>query len=160
MSEIVRSTAISLSEDERENSIKLLNIGLANTLYAVLASKYAHWNVKGSGFFPAHLLFDKVYEFYSSAADILGERITALGGEAKGLINEVVASSNFSYSIGPTEDVEAHMGEMARMMGVIANLYRDGVELTPGDSATQDVFIELARDADKQLYFLESNSSA
>src|SRR3954469_15236459 len=154
---VVRSTRINLNEDARVEAIDCLNENLANTLYAQLASKFAHWNVKGTGFLPAHQLFDKIYEFYASSADILGERITALGGTAEGLISSVMANSTIAYTATDEDNVEKHTSAMADMLGVVANNYRVAIELTEDpevhDRATQDVFIELAREADKLLYF-------
>lgn len=161
MADVVRPTRINLSEEARETCIDCLNENLANTLFAVLASKVAHWNVKGTGFYPAHKLFDQVYEFYSGAADTLAERITALGGNAEGMLYEVASASTISYNADDGDDVETHMKAMADMLGQIGNGYRQGVEVVRvkevNDQLTQDIFIELGREADKLLYFLEAD---
>lgn len=158
MAEIVRPTSIDVPSEVRASCIDALNICLANTLYAVLASKFAHWNVKGPGFYPTHLLFDQIYEFYSDAADSIGERITALGGNAEGLLSDVATTSNIIYDGEATDQVQEHIKSMASMLGQIANEYRsliDDGELS-SDRATQDLLITLTREADKQLYFLEA----
>lgn len=158
MSDAIRSTSIDLEEDTRSHSIKLLNECLANTLYAVLASKFAHWNVKGAGFYPAHKLFDEVYEFYSESADIIAERITALGGTAEGRLADIAGSSNIIYDAEDTALVEEHMKAMASMLCQVANQYRLAiVDNLLDDMATQDLFITLTRDADKFIYFLEAD---
>jgi len=161
MAESVRPTNIQLSEEAREECIDALNHSLANTLYAVLASKFAHWNVKGTGFFPAHELFDKVYEFYADSADKIGERITALGGNAEGLLSDVSMNSDIEYDANADDNVHDHMKAMADMLGQVGNDYRKGIELvrveTVNDQATQDLFIEICREADKLLYFLEAD---
>lgn len=157
----VRPTRIDLSEEAREACIDALNHSLANTLYAVLASKYAHWNVKGTGFFPAHKLFDQVYEFYADAADKIGERITALGGTAEGRLSDVAATSTIEYTVGANANVKDHMKEMANMLGQVGNDYRQGIEIVRvkdvNDQTTQDLFIELCREGDKLMYFLEAD---
>lgn len=161
MAEEVRPTRIALSEEAREVCIDALNHSLANTLYAVLASKFAHWNVKGTGFFPAHKLFDDVYEFYAEAADKIGERITALGGTAEGMLSDVAAKSTIEYTADASVDVKAHMIAMADMLGQVGNDYRQGIEIVRvkdvNDQTTQDLFIELCREGDKLLYFLEAD---
>lgn len=161
MAEEVRSTRINLSEEAREVCIDALNHSLANTLYAVLASKFAHWNVKGTGFFPAHELFDKVYEFYTDAADKIGERITAIGGDAEGLLGDVAANSTIEYGANENDQVKEHMAAMATMLGQVSNDYRQGIEIVRvkdvNDQITQDLFIEICREADKLLYFLEAD---
>lgn len=158
--EQVRSTRINLPEEAREAAVVCLNDCLANTLFAVLASKFAHWNVKGTGFLPAHRFFDEVYKFYSDAADTIAERITALGGDAEGRLFEISASSRITYRAEAYSNVKDHQEAMAEMLGQIGNFYRNGIEVVRAedinDQATQDVFIELCREADKLLYFLEA----
>lgn len=160
MANVVRPTRISLSEEAREAAIDCLNENLANTLFGVLAAKVAHWNVKGTGFLPTHRFFDEIYDFYSKAADTIGERITALGGNAEGLLHEVSAASTVEYTGTDDDDVEAHTKAMADLLGQIGNGYRQGIEVVRvadiNDQLTQDIFIELGREADKLLYFLEA----
>jgi starvation-inducible DNA-binding protein len=153
-------TRIELDTDVKEECANILNDCLANTLYAVLSSKFAHWNVKGTGFYPAHLLFDKIYEFYSDSADTLAERITALGGIARGELIDVSSTSEISYDANANSTVKEHMQAMADMLGQVSNAYRQGIEATSADKATQDVLIELTRSADKFLYFLEADLRA
>lgn len=161
----VRKTRIDLSDDERAVSIDCLNDCLANTLFAVLASKFAHWNVKGAGFLPAHRFFDEVYKFYSDSADTIAERITALGGTAEGLLYDVSGTSKITYNASASSNVKDHQVAMADMLGQVGNFYRSGIDTVKsedgfGDYATQDVFIELCREADKLLYFLEAELRA
>lgn len=161
MADIVRSTRIDLPEEAREVAIDCLNQNLANTLFGVLAAKVAHWNVKGTGFLPTHRFFDEIYTFYSNAADTIGERITALGGNAEGLLHEISMASTLTYNASDTDTVKAHTIAMADLLGQIGNGYRQGVEVVRVDSVndqlTQDIFIELGREADKLLYFLEAD---
>lgn len=154
------ATRINVPNGEGLESIRRMNKCLANTVATQLAAKYAHWNVKGPGFHPAHLLFDEVSKFLLGAADTLGERITALGGVAEGLITDVHMESDISYTAGVGGTVTQHTEALANCLGRVSNGYRDCIELTEGDKATQDVFIELSREADKMLYFLEASLQA
>lgn len=160
MAEVVRMTRISLSDEAREITIDCLNDNLANTIFAALAAKFAHWNVKGTGFLPTHRFFDEVATFYNGAADTIAERITALGGNAEGLMSDISVSSTVNYEADETEDCEAHMKAMADLLGQIGNGYRHGIEVvrvaSVNDQLTQDIFIELGREADKLLYFMEA----
>lgn len=160
MAEIVRSTRISLSEEARAVCIDSLNKNLANTIFAALAAKNAHWNVKGTGFLPTHRFYDELAAFYSNAADTIAERITALGGNAEGDLNDVMGASDLHYTASDFDDVGSHNKAMADLLGQIANGYRQGVETvrveSVNDQLTQDIYIELGREADKFLYFLEA----
>ena len=164
MADPVRATRIEIpapdQQHAREVAIDCLNEYLANTIYAQLAAKFAHWNVKGTGFHPAHLLFDQVYDFYEESVDKIGERITALGGTAEGLLHDVMMTCDVSYDAGPDDKVEQHMKAMADLLGRVVNGYREGIETVRvedvNDQTTQDLFIELCREGDKLLYFLEA----
>jgi len=45
----------------------------------VIASRLAHWNVKGSDFFQYHLLFERIYNTASEKVDTTVELLRALG---------------------------------------------------------------------------------
>lgn len=158
MTETVRSSRVPVSLDDRACSIDLLNNALADTLYAKLATKFSHWNVKGTGFYPAHLLFDKVAEALEEASDTIAERITALGGNAEGTIEEVFQTSQLSYGAGADSQVKEHMKALADLLGRVSDRYQIGIKQSPdADAASQDVFITLSRKIDKLIYFVETD---
>ena len=68
----------------RESMSALLNQQLADTLDLYTQVKQAHWNVKGPHFIMLHELFDKLAEDLEGPVDDIAERITALGGVARG----------------------------------------------------------------------------
>jgi hypothetical protein len=45
----------------------------------VIASRMAHWNVRGSNFYETHLLFERVYDTVSEKVDALVEVLRGLG---------------------------------------------------------------------------------
>lgn len=148
------SSRVDLDQDVKDGCIGVLNFCLANTVFAQLCSKHAHWNVKGPGFFPAHKLFDKVHEFYLESADRIGERITALGGVAEGMISDISGNSELVFDASD-HGVSDCMEAMADLMGQVANYWRDAVNTTTADKVTQNLLLELTEEADKMLYFLE-----
>ena len=46
---------------------------------ATIVSQMAHWNVRGSNFYEAHLMFDRVYNDLSDLMDPLIEQLRACG---------------------------------------------------------------------------------
>jgi len=153
-------TRISTSDDVIEQLVPFLNIQLANATTAQLQIKFAHWNVKGEGFFPAHKLFDEIYELVQEQTDDIGERITALGGVAEGLPEQVAKATDLpEYGSGPKELVQTHMESMADLVGFLSNEYRTGIALSGklGDLVTQDLFLKMAGELDRKLYFLEAH---
>lgn len=150
-----------------EASIELLNRHLALTTAAQLFAKFAHWNVKGDGFYSAHKLFDKVYAQLQQQTDAIAERITALGGVANGLPGELAqiwiadASGAFAgLAADGAQNVRDNMRAMVAMQAYVANSFREAIALAATDAVTQNLFLGLAEDADHMLYFLEAGLRA
>lgn len=148
-------TRINISNDSRNDLVSILNNTLKQTNASILITKFAHWNVKGAGFHPTHKLFDEIYELLADSVDTIAERITALGGVAEGLPVDVPP---MHYGASGSDTVEVHFKAMADMIGNLSNTYQkaasDAGKLL--DLNTQDVYITLGRDVEKQLYFLEA----
>jgi len=151
----------------RAASVSLLNQHLALATSAQLFSKAAHWNVKGEGFYPAHKLFDKVYELVQGQTDDIAERITALGGEALGLPAQIEdawkknrATAMTGIAINASMGVQDNVRAMAAMLASVANSYRAAIGETSNDPVTQNLYLRLAEDTDHMLYFLEANLRA
>jgi len=152
-------TSIDLPEKKRQEIIDLLNARLADTLDLKTQAKQAHWNVKGREFFQLHELFDSVATHLEAHSDLIAERVTALGGSAMGTARIAAATSSI-----PEYDLEAIKGEdhvralvqrLARLAAGARKAIDRAAEL--GDQGTADLFTEIVRDADKDLWFLEAH---
>ena len=144
---------------DRAKIIAILNGRMADTLDVQTQSKFAHWNVKGNDFYQLHLLFDSVAEHVEEWLDMLAERVTALGGRANGTLRQSAAASSIEEY--PTEIVRGmdHVTALADRLGALGNAYREAIAKCDdlGDQGTMDLFTELTRKADQDLYFLESH---
>jgi starvation-inducible DNA-binding protein len=155
-------TGINLSEETREKLIELLNARLADSLDLSTQCKQAHWNVKGIHFYQLHLLFDKVAEHVEGYVDLVAERATALGGIAMG-----TARVAAKFSALPEYDLNAVTGEehlkaLSKNLAKYGNLIRKAIDEADdlGDKGTSDLFTQIIREADEDLYFLESHLDA
>jgi starvation-inducible DNA-binding protein len=153
---------VGLPDETRQAMVELLNQSLADTTDLMTQCKFAHWNVKGMNFYQLHLLFDEIAEEFEDHADIIAERATALGGEATGTVRSAASDSRIpgippEVTTGP-EYVQA----LVERVGVHANHLREEIEIAVqhGDEDTADMFTELSREVDKQLYFLEAHLQA
>lgn len=148
--------------EERAEIIALLNARMADTLDVQTQAKFAHWNVKGNDFYQLHLLFDKVAECLENWVDMLAERATALGGRANGTLRQSAAASSIEEY--PTETVKGmdHVRALSDRLGALTNAYREAIDKSDDleDKGTADLFTELTREADQNLYFLESHIQA
>lgn len=149
-----------LSENIRAQSIELLNKHLAAAIDLHAQVKQAHWNVRGPGFIAIHELFDKVSEQVEDYSDKLAERAGGLGGTAHGTI-QVAAERSFlvPYAHG-IADTEQHLFAVAGSLAAFGQSAREAVGLATnfGDVDTADLFTEISRGIDQQLWFVESHA--
>jgi starvation-inducible DNA-binding protein len=148
-----------LPEEIRAPSIEILNKHLAAAIDLRAQIKQAHWNVRGPGFIAVHELFDKVGEEVDDFADKIAERTAALGGVAHGRI-QVAAERSFMVPY-PLEiaDVGSHVFAVAAALAAFGQSVREAILTTTGinDPATADLFTEICREVDHQLWFVESH---
>ncbi len=155
-------TGINLPAEECEKLIGLLNARLADSLDLSTQAKQAHWNVKGIHFYQLHLLFDKVAEHAEEYVDMIAERATALGGIAMGTARMASKASSIpEYDLSAVTG-EEHLKALSKNLARYGNLIRKAIDEADelGDKATADLFTEIVREADEDLYFLESHLEA
>lgn len=152
-------TSIDLLEADREPLIALLNAHLADTADLYSQIKQAHWNVKGPDFFQLHQLFDQMATEVFPYVDLIAERATALGGVARGTAR--MAAANSTLPEYPVEAVEgqAHLKALIDRYALFTANIRKAIDLADEhyDRSTADLFTEISRTVDKQLWFLEAH---
>jgi starvation-inducible DNA-binding protein len=154
--------SVNIPEEKRAEIIEILNARLADTIDLKTQTKFAHWNVKGKDFFQLHELFDQIATNLDAAADLLGERVTQLGGRAIGTARQVAAASEVSeYNLEATGG-EEHLKALSGNLAQLANAAREAIDQTGdlGDQGSADLLTEIVRQADKDLWFLEAHLQA
>jgi starvation-inducible DNA-binding protein len=155
----MQPTHNTLSENVRGQSVDLLNKHLAAAIDLHAQVKQAHWNVRGPGFIAIHELFDKVASTVEEYSDIIAERAGALGGAAQGTV-QVAAENSFliSYPLR-IADCNEHVFAVSSALAAFGQSAREAIGLTTnfGDADTADLFTELSRGIDRQLWFVESH---
>lgn len=152
-------TSHDLPQDVRTQMVELLNKQLADTFDLFSQTKQAHWNVKGPQFYHLHELYDELAERLLGHVDMIAERATALGGTATGTVRMAGHSSRLP------EFTEAEVGSMesVKMLveryAILAESTREAIDLADEakDTDTSDLFTEVSRDLDKDLWFLEAH---
>ena len=155
----MRATHNTLPLSIREQSIEILNEHLAAAIDLQAQVKQAHWNVRGATFIAIHELFDKIAEEAESYSDLLAERTGGLGGTAQGTV-QVAASRSFlvPYPHG-IADEKKHLFAIAGSLAAFGQSVREAIALTAAadDAATSDLFTEILRGVDQQLWLVESH---
>lgn len=153
------STRIAVEAEDRQVLAELLNQNLATLADLYSQTKHAHWNVKGPQFWSLHKLFDELAEGVEEHVDEVAERLTALGGVAKGTVRMAAESSKleeFPEGIQSGMDVVKALSDA---FGVASNEARESIDRADdlGDANTADLLTQISRDLDQSLYFLESH---
>jgi starvation-inducible DNA-binding protein len=155
----LHETRIDIPEDSRQKLVDLLNRQLADTTDLFTQLKYAHWNVKGSDFIQLHELFDQVAGDVLGFADLIAERATTLGGTANGTARQAAATSTLAeYPTKVIDGMESVRAVADRVADYAASTRRAMEESEDlGDTSTNDLFTEVSRQVDKDLWFLEAH---
>ncbi len=152
-------TRNSLSENIRSQSVGLLNRHLAAAIDLQAQMKQAHWNVRGPNFIAIHTLFDKVAGEAAGYADLIAERTGGLGGTADGTVqNAAERTFLMRYPLGVARQ-EEHVFAVSSALASFGESTRDAIAQaeTYGDAETADLFTEIARGVDQQLWLVESH---
>jgi starvation-inducible DNA-binding protein len=156
----MQKTANTLSKNIRAKSVAVLNRHLAAAIDLHAQVKQAHWNVRGPTFIAIHELFDKVADTVEGYSDTIAERAGALGGTAEGTIQTAAEHSFLErYRLG-IADAGAHVAAVTAALASFGESVRNAIDETAsdGDADTSDVFTEISRGIDQQLWLVESHN--
>ena len=152
-------TRLDLPLDIRQKLVIILSQTLATSLDLKTQVKQAHWNVKGLNFYQLHELFDAMAGELEGYVDMVAERITALGGTAKGTARVAAAESLISEYPSDIVDGIEHITALAERYATYGTHLRTAIAQTDelGDADTADLYTEISREIDKRLWFLEAH---
>ena len=153
-------TRNALESNAKTTSISLLNARLADGIDLSLATKQAHWNLKGPQFIGIHLMLDGFRTEQDEWNDTMAERAVQLGGTALGTTQIVAGATKLPPYPTDTYAVADHLAALIdRYRPITATRLRSSIDEADdaGDADTADVFTEVSRGIDKQLWFLEAH---
>jgi starvation-inducible DNA-binding protein len=152
-------TKIDLPSNAKTTVIGILNDNLAAGIDLALATKQAHWNLKGPQFIAVHEMLDGFRSQLDGHVDTIAERVAQLGGTALGTVQTVGSASKLSPYPVDIYTVHDHLEALIERFGAVANIVRKAIDDTDeaGDATTADIFTAASRDLDKALWFLEAH---
>ncbi|GGB72162.1 Dps family protein [Blastomonas aquatica] len=118
---------------DRKEVAKALQHGLADTYSLYLKTLGVHWNIVGPAFYSVHKLTEVQYEDLHAAADVIAERIRALGHIAPASFGDYTKLSVVDSSETPSQ-ADAMLKGLITDNEAIAKRMRE--------------FVEIAEDAD------------
>ena len=155
----MHNTKIDLAKDKRSELVDILNQRLADATDLKSQAKQAHWNVKGMHFIALHELFDKVATAADEHTDLIAERITTLGGTAYGTVRQAAQKSSLAEYPLEITDGTAHVDALSSALADFGKKVRSDIDRAGeiGDQDTADLFTEISRETDKNLWFVEAH---
>jgi len=152
-------TSVGVPENNRQAIIALLNARLADSFDLRSQVKWAHWNLKGMHFIQLHELFDSIAGHLEDQTDTIAERVTTLGGVANGTAREAAAKSGLKEADLTASNGTDMLKFLVHNVAHHANALRTAVQESNdlGDAITADLFTQLTRELDKDLWFLEAH---
>lgn len=143
----------------KQVSVQALNARLADGIDLALAVKQAHWNLKGPQFIGIHEMLDGFRTELDDLNDKVAERAVQLGATAFGSTQAVAEKTKLpAYPTG-IYAIADHVAALIDSYAAYANAVRENIDETDeaGDPGTADLFTEISRAVDKQLWFLEAH---
>jgi starvation-inducible DNA-binding protein len=137
-----------------------LNRTVATLIDLTLSYKQAHWNVQGPSFAQLHTLFDAFAAEAAGYADLVAERAVALGGAARGTVEESAGWSVLEAFPPVLREERGLLAALAGRAERTGEALRYAIGASGDDLVTQDIYVEVARGIDKQAWMLRAHLGA
>ncbi|WP_344570856.1 DNA starvation/stationary phase protection protein [Streptomyces axinellae] len=146
-----------------EEDLKTVGEALQGTLLDLidlsLVAKQIHWNVVGPRFRSVHLQLDEVVDTARSYSDTVAERASALGISPDGRASTVANGSAIStVKDGWQPDTDAVRTMVEALESVITKARERMKAVGPVDPVTEDVFIQLTGDLEKEHWMFQAEN--
>ncbi len=156
---MLRHTHININPESRIALTRLLNQQLVLMSDLYLQTKLSHWNVTGPHFVAYHELFDEIASHVMESIDVIAERATTLGTSVDNSAQKIVEDTTLDAWSNEDRRDRAMLNRLAGLVGQVANSIRTAIDQAAqlGDADTADLFTEVSRQLDKDLWFLEAH---
>ncbi|UGY93750.1 Dps family protein [Streptomyces gobiensis] len=147
-----------------EQDLKVVGQALQGALVDLvdlsLVAKQIHWNVVGPRFRTIHFQLDEIVNTARKYSDTVAERASALGVSPDGRVRTVAEGSGIGpVTEGWQQDTEAVQTMVVALTSVITRMREHMNAVGEADLVTQDVFINLIGDLEKQHWMFQAENT-
>jgi starvation-inducible DNA-binding protein len=153
----MRSTRNDLPSAAKQTTLEVFAPLVMAAVDLSLATKQAHWNLRGPAFLSVHTMLDGLADQLAEHVDALAERMVQLGGVAVGTVQEVASRSFLAAYPTDLRAVSEHLSALADRFAALGAKARQATDRLGDDAAGADVLTAFCRDLDKALWFLEAH---
>lgn len=148
---------LNLDKSKTKDTVKELNILLADYHIYYQKLRNFHWNIVGHNFFDLHEQFEVMYDDAKLKVDEIAERILTLRFQPESNLSTYLQLSNVKESTTEKSDV-GMVAELLHDHGVIIKQMRNVVEVAGknGDEGTIDLVGAYIRELEKTSWMLDA----
>jgi starvation-inducible DNA-binding protein len=148
-----------MPQEIRTYVITLLNQTLACTVDLRSQVKQAAWNMKGSAIIPLQSLFTSIAAELDAYADLMAERIAALGGVSRGTVRMATSQSTLPEYPGDLAEGDAHVLALAEHFAQYATVVRANIAQAADveDANTTNLYTDISRGIERRLGGLDAH---
>jgi starvation-inducible DNA-binding protein len=150
---------IGILEENRSQTIDILNQLIADEHVLYIKTRNYHWNVTGSNFSELHAFFESQYTDLADSIDEIAERARMLGGFPIGSMAEFLELTRLKESANPSmtaaemiadllADHESIISNLRLSLNVVLDEYQD--------AGTSDFLTGLMQQHEKMAWMLRS----
>ncbi|HEX2316871.1 MAG TPA: DNA starvation/stationary phase protection protein [Thermomonospora sp.] len=145
-----------LNESALRTTGDALQGALVDLIDLSLVAKQAHWNLTGRNFRSIHLQLDEVVAVARKYTDLVAERAVAVGVNPDGRVRTVADSTKIRQPDGGYQSDDKVVASITDTLAQIIARFRERIKETEdSDLVTQDLFITLTADLEKQHWMFE-----
>ena len=148
---------LNLDKDKTQDTVKELNVLLADYHLYYQKLRNFHWNVIGKNFFDLHEKFEEMYDDAKLKVDEIAERVLTLRFQPTSNFSEYLKMSNLEESISELTDYEM-IEQLIKDHGVILSQMRKVIKAADaaGDEGTIDLVGAYIRELEKTSWMLDA----
>ncbi|MUP46869.1 DNA starvation/stationary phase protection protein [Gramella sp. BOM4] len=148
---------LGLDATKTKNTVKELNVLLADYHLYYQKLRNFHWNVIGKNFFDLHEKFEELYDDAKLKVDEIAERILTLRYQPTSNLSDYLKSSNLEESSSDLTDSKM-IEILLKDHGLILKQMRKVVEVADkaGDEGTIDLIGAYIRELEKTSWMLDA----